>query len=256
MNVLTNQGLEQFAKRIDAKIQNIKFNSILASPFLPDYKNMENQSIIVENGDSWTSSRYGFIYVETGVNSIDSGWLELNIWINENRISWNLFNSTLNTEHLIRGSELLSLSKDDIIRVKVNFDENRIDSESFYVTAHFIPPKSVNTLPFILSQHTWEPNVEYEFENGSYGQRYVGTISSGANTHTLILDNSINSDTASFIEFGGWLTDNTGLKMNIGMAWPSWFSLLALNTSGLVVISLVGARVNAPYDIWVKYVKN
>ena len=113
------------------------------SPAIPNYSNM-GAAVISENDGEWTSTDDGYIYVETGAQSIDSGWLRLNVFINNVRVAWNLHSSTLDTNHLIRGSVLRPIGNGDTVKVTVHYAEGRIaQDDTFYVVCRFIPNRAI-----------------------------------------------------------------------------------------------------------------
>jgi len=110
-----------------------------ATPFIPDYAATSGVNVINEDDTEWTAKADGFLYVEAGAQSVDAGWLRLNVWINDVRVSKNLATSTLSDGHRLRVSDLLPIGKGDTVRVRVWRFDPRI--ENFYVMARFIPPR-------------------------------------------------------------------------------------------------------------------
>ena len=122
-------------------------------------------------------------------------------------------------------------------------------------------------IPLVLSPHLWEPGKEYDFGDGSFGQRFVGTITAAANSvvNVTLLDPTV--PRISPISCGGWV------QMNGSTGWVfksiilggdstfqsnSWASLVAgqENSSSLGLYSKNNqSRTNVPYDIWVRYTK-
>jgi len=124
---------------IEAAAENMK----LTVPFIPDYSAIETVAVINEDGGEWSADKDGFVYVETGAKSADSGWLRPNVWINDVRVAWNLHSSTLDTEHRIRASVLLPIGTGDTIKVEVRRTDGVLVTDSFYVTVRFIPPRGL-----------------------------------------------------------------------------------------------------------------
>lgn len=126
-------------------------------PFIPDYTAIRPDNVIDTDDTTWTADDDGFVYVETGAQSIDTGWLRLNVWINDVRVSKNLSFSVLSDGNRIRVSDLLPIGKGDTIRVRVWRFDPRI--EGFYVMARFIPPRAVAvpTADSVLSVNEIKP---------------------------------------------------------------------------------------------------
>ena len=112
-------------------------------PFIPDYSAIKTVAVISEDGGAWTANHDGYVYMETGAKSADSGWLRPNVWINDIRVDWNLHSSTLSTEHRIRASVLLPIGKGDTIKVEVRRNDGSLVPDSFYVITRFIPPRGL-----------------------------------------------------------------------------------------------------------------
>jgi len=110
-------------------------------PFIPNYAAILGDNVINEDNTTWTADQDGFVYVEAGAQSVDAGWLRLNVWINDVRVSKNLSASVLSDGNRIRISDLLPVGKGDVVRVRAWRKDERI--ENFYVMARFIPPKAV-----------------------------------------------------------------------------------------------------------------
>jgi hypothetical protein len=102
----------------------------------------------------------------------------------------------------------------------------------------------------------WTANVEYDFGNGLYGQRFTGTITV---TKTNLAAVNLNLSASKMISSGGeWFdgvnylsTDYTDLSSGIGCGFVR-------TTSGYITFYSRlrdNDRDNAPYDIWVIYKK-
>jgi len=115
----------------------------------------------------------------------------------------------------------------------------------------------------------WAVNVELGLSAGLYGRRQTGYITSayvegGDNFVSTPLN--ISNTNIRIVEIGGWFDRGDGVSMSI----PGLVSLYLLDsTTGLGAGSFAGSgvdgttlrtcsymsRSNAPYDVWVKYVK-
>jgi hypothetical protein len=96
----------------------------------------------------------------------------------------------------------------------------------------------------------WTANVEYNFGNNLYGQRFTGTISAdGGVTYSEKLNAS-----GRPISYGGWF-HTTYQFAGIGSDGTNK-SLVETDASSMMFNSSASStRSNAPYDIWVTYKK-
>ena len=108
----------------------------------------------------------------------------------------------------------------------------------------------------------WEPNTEYDFGGGLYGQRFTGTIDVQPNMVTKVLA-STGFDNASFVQYGGHL------KRSIISGSYSFAIPTAYYETGNVIsctLSISGGQLQmhekdnatqngVPYDVWVTYKK-
>jgi hypothetical protein len=104
----------------------------------------------------------------------------------------------------------------------------------------------------------WPVNVEIDFGDGLYGQRFTGSISAAANTTANVNVKTI-SGFSALISGGG--------RMNTGVNWISVpysngeanpISVGAYyNDAGLLSLytKSMHVRTNSPYDIWITYTK-
>jgi hypothetical protein len=105
----------------------------------------------------------------------------------------------------------------------------------------------------------WQPGMEYDFGQGLYGQRWIGTITASGYSDTTTLLGTIEVVTG-FYSIGGWYQHADGAKSTI----PSVFESASYRASiyiplggGIVALKTINphARTNAPYDIWITYTK-
>jgi hypothetical protein len=125
----------------------------------------------------------------------------------------------------------------------------------------------VDTPPDLLfaRPHLWTPDVEYDFGEGLFGQRFVGSITATSNYHSTltlaVLDASVKLldaggrwRAATDITLGSLFKNGTsadtscGLRINIDST-DSPFGTLLLQTITPT------PRNDAPYDIWIRYTK-
>lgn len=115
----------------------------------------------------------------------------------------------------------------------------------------------------LLQTHKWLPGVEYSFGNGGYAVRFTGKISCIANmNHKLKLTENITSIT------GFQIMDAGGSWMYQSNPDPEWgilggsnitghtFATITVDKNGLYLETIsAGDRIDAPFDIWVKYIR-
>jgi len=108
------------------------------------------------------------------------------------------------------------------------------------------------------SPHTWKPDEEYDFEDGSFGKRFVGK--------TDIKHNSVNNvelklSNIDFVAFGGWFGLEDNIKSAIGCTFYknagniSFSSALVVEKTLLLQIYSTTSVNDAPFDFWVIYTK-
>ena len=110
------------------------------------------------------------------------------------------------------------------------------------------------------SPHLWEPDVEYEFEDGSCGRRFTGEITAAAAAEHVKV---VSSDTLSIAIIdtgGGWSYDNSNGNFPLNgtmVSGTGLSSMLYYNSAyGFALVTRHGsARTNEPYDVWVRYLK-
>ena len=115
----------------------------------------------------------------------------------------------------------------------------------------------------LLQTHTWQPGVEYSFGNGGYAVRFTGKISCIANmSHKLKLSENITS-TSGFhlMDAGGSWVYQSEPDIEWGILGGSnitghTYATITMDKNGLYLESIsIGDRVDAIFDIWVKYIK-
>ena len=110
-----------------------------------------------------------------------------------------------------------------------------------------------------ISPTTWDVGVEIPFIDKTIGMRFRGTISVLPNAPiTTILSTVINSDKYQIISAGGyWRTDtDAAVDALIGGSnvLGNMFAEVLMTRQRLELSSIsIGNRVEAPYDIWVRY---
>lgn len=114
----------------------------------------------------------------------------------------------------------------------------------------------------LLHPHLYSENVEYDLGDHSYIRRFKGNISSVPNMNVkTILANSITSKEYTLREIGGsWVYQSDPKEMTVlggSNITGHTFGTVVLTESGLFLETIsIGDRLNAPYDIWIKYTKN
>jgi hypothetical protein len=122
-------------------------------------------------------------------------------------------------------------------------------------------PPFTNALNLASCPHLWPENVEIDLRDGSFGRRYTGNITVPLNQQD---DRSVNYS-GNMIDSGGWITlyEVSGIKQQLGHILTnndgvvlSYSSINKSNTGIGTLRTLSGwPRTNAPYDVWIRYVK-
>lgn len=111
------------------------------------------------------------------------------------------------------------------------------------------------------SPHLWEPNVEVNLADESYGMRFTGTISCVPNYNfNRVLSNNVNLVSCDLVDAGGtWVYQSIPPKKTIlggSNITGHTFGTINIDQDGLYFESIsIGDRVDAKYDIWVRYTK-
>lgn len=111
------------------------------------------------------------------------------------------------------------------------------------------------------SPHLWEPNVEVNLADESYGMRFTGTISCVPNYNfNRVLSNNVNLVSCDLVDAGGtWVYQSVPPKKTIlggSNITGHTFGTVNIDQDGLYFESIsIGDRVDAKYDIWVRYTK-
>lgn len=116
----------------------------------------------------------------------------------------------------------------------------------------------------LMQTHNWLVGTEYSFGNGGYGIRFTGTISCLANMdHKLILSQNLTTESGfQIIDAGGsWMyqsePDVEWTIIGGSNITGHTFATVTMDRKGLYLETIsIGNRIDAPFDIWVKYVKN
>lgn len=112
-----------------------------------------------------------------------------------------------------------------------------------------------------VSPHLWDPGVEINLADESFGMRFTGTISCIPNYQYLrTLSERINLDSADLVDAGGtWVFESDPKRKTIlggSNITGHTFGTVNIDEDGLYFESIsIGDRVDAEYDIWVRYTK-
>jgi hypothetical protein len=151
---------------------------------------------------------------------------------------------------------------------------NDLESQLLNTNTPSTPPSSGDDL--INRPDKWVTGTEYDFGDGLYGRRFIGSIntptsSDDLNSGSLSLVSSPNID-LKLLDYGGWIA-NTATdmyprkKIMLGafdnIEYPSLASSLwILDPPYRMVVIMVQSRNVSPslspidFDIWIKYTKN
>lgn len=113
----------------------------------------------------------------------------------------------------------------------------------------------------ITSSQLWEPEVEHAYGDYSYAMRFIGKISVIPNMDIKIkLTDKVTIDECQLMDAGGaWCFQTDPEEWTIlggSNITGHTFATVNMTKDGLFLESIsIGDRVNAKYDIWVKYIK-
>ena len=117
---------------------------------------------------------------------------------------------------------------------------------------------------YVNSPHLWVTNgTEIDLGDGSFGRRYVGTITGAANTRvtTTLLSLTSGISNWNIFDSGGWWTSpsQTGTgRIQLGNSDSNGKSSAIYNTPANSIVLITQsdqARTDTPYDIWFRYTK-
>lgn len=113
----------------------------------------------------------------------------------------------------------------------------------------------------LMHHHLWTPNVEYPFNDHSYGIRFTGEISVLPNIDIkVLLSDKLKLGEYQIIDAGGtWMYQSDPKEWTIlggSNITGHTFATVNMTEIGLYLETIsIGDRYKAPYDIWVKYIK-
>jgi len=113
-------------------------------------------------------------------------------------------------------------------------------------------------LSLLTSPHLWEPGIEYDFGDGTFGQRFVGGITTGTSMYNEALFSGMLEHWYIMVS-DGWFHYGGKYRIPINAyISTSLYSFLRFEDGiGLWFHSQCGnVRTNDPYDIWVRYLKS
>lgn len=110
--------------------------------------------------------------------------------------------------------------------------------------------------------HTYTPDTEYALGDHSYIRRFTGTINQIPNMDTrTLLNHDITSKDYTIRDCGGtWVYQSDPKEMTIlggSNITGHTYAMILLTEEGLFLETIsIGHRMDAPFDVWVKYTKN
>lgn len=113
----------------------------------------------------------------------------------------------------------------------------------------------------ITSSQLWEPGIEHDYGDYSYGMRFKGEISVIPNMDIKIkLTDKVTVNECQLMDAGGaWCFQSNPEEWTIlggSNITGHTFATVNMTKDGLFLESIsIGDRMNAPFDIWVKYIK-
>ena len=125
-----------------------------------------------------------------------------------------------------------------------------------------VPGENPYFNPFETNVYLWKPGVEYTLNDYSYGMRFTGTISAFSHAEYKIeLSNMIRSRECKLVDIGGtWVyqtdPESWGSLGSININ-DKTYATVTMNSDGVFFESISSAdRIDAKYDLWIKYCKN
>jgi len=108
--------------------------------------------------------------------------------------------------------------------------------------------------------HLWEAGTEYDFKDGSFGQRFQGTITASANTRNevVLVASGVKTVERSNVMFQLAPGDNWYSGGYPATTFPNTVAGgVQVSTAGAAVLGTIysSARTDAPYDVWIVYTK-
>lgn len=113
----------------------------------------------------------------------------------------------------------------------------------------------------ISHPHLLDPGKEQNLNDGSYVIRFVGEVSCIPNmNHKIIITDKLNISNAKMFEVGGsWCYQSDPESWTIlggSNITGHTFATINMDNTGLYFESIsIGDRMNAQYDVWIKYIK-
>jgi hypothetical protein len=117
-----------------------------------------------------------------------------------------------------------------------------------------------------IQPHNWPTNEEIDLQDGSFGCRWIGTITQTAGTRIITTLHKPYSGIMRSVQTGGWFAyDDTGQTMCVhgqGFTYGTFASanlIYGTVTASPTVLHFqsqsASERTNAPYDLWMRYIK-
>lgn len=114
-------------------------------------------------------------------------------------------------------------------------------------------------VPSNLPTHLWKVNTEYSLNDGSYGCRFTGMITMSRGKRAIsLLTSQINLSLYRFVDAGGTWVYKSNPDGWITLSCSGDFSsFIRMEFDGLYLDTLSSNdRIDAKYDVWIKYIKN
>lgn len=168
----------------------------------------------------------------------------------------------LPTEHLIcKAGNILGNLTDTNDHVREISLTELADYVAKLVTG--LPDPSVPDNPYykaieglVFQPQKMQDDIEYDLADGTCGMRYRGKITASGNVKMpIIINKVINATRAILIDVGGaWRYNNVNEWTSVNSHSDNVYSSLRLTTNGVLFESYSGSdRIDAEYDIWIKY---
>lgn len=163
-------------------------------------------------------------------------------------------NRAVNAE--IEENTILAHYQDTIDQINGGKQTGILTDEEYAMFKSFFSKNIDKATVNIMTPNTWEENIEYEFSNGIYGQRFTGTLSTN---RTIVKNIGVG---AKIINCGGgalsavnnyWYVLNTSWES--GSDTQQYTFTCWVNPQGEFDIGAGNVIKTASYDIWILYTK-
>ena len=129
------------------------------------------------------------------------------------------------------------------------------------ITGGVLTIPGINAPLVEVCYNTWDYETEIPFVDGSFGARFKGSVNSIANAQAIVpLSNKWNSKQCQILDSGGWwridTTEEIDQVVGSSSAMTGTSSEVRMTKRQLEFVSVSsGDRVNANFEVWIRYLK-